>query len=192
MAGRGRPGREPTAAEREKVKDFIAQGASQRLIAAALERSVPNLRKYFAVELGLEKKSGPVEPPFKVTAQMREDVALMAACNEPPARIARAIGVSPEHLVEFFTEDLELGAARYRLKTLQRLDKLAGIGSLGATSKLAALTSQTGDAPVSPASPGYVGKKAAAKAEAAEAAAAGKFAPRGAPRLAAVDGKALR
>lgn len=190
MSGRGRPGREPTPAERKKVKEFIAERASQRVIAAALERSVPNLRKYFAAELGLEKKSGPEEPPFKITAQMREDVALMAACNEPRGRIAKAIGVGDEDLQRFFAEDLEIGAARYRLKTLQRLERLADTGNLGATKQLTSLTAGSADAADSGSAPGFVSKKAAAKAEAdATVAGGGRFAPRSPPRLATVSGK---
>lgn len=195
MSGRGRPGREPTAAERKKVKDYIGKRASQRVIAAALERSIPNLRKYFAAELGLEKKSGPADAPITITAQQQADVTLMAACKEPRARIAKAIGVTEDQLVKYFAEELERGGARYRLKTLQRLDRMANVGSLSAIGKLAALTApeaeaqDTSDAPAAAAAAGYVGKKATAKAEAAQAVAAGgKFAPR-TPRLASVDGR---
>lgn len=185
---RGRPAREPTPAEQERVKELVAEGASQRLIGAALGRSAPNLRKFFALELGLEKKAGSEDaPPFKITAAMRRDVAMMSACNEPAARIAKAIGVSEAHLDRFFTEDLERGAARYRLKSLHRLEKLADSGNLGAARQLVALTSP-GQAPR--ARPGYVGKKASALADAdAAVAEGGKFSPRAAPRLAAVGGK---
>jgi hypothetical protein len=193
MSGRGRPAREPTAAERKKVREFIGEGASRRVIAGALGVSVPTLRKLFATELGLEKKSGQVEAPFKITEQMRADVALMAACNEPRGRIAKAIGVSDEDLARFFAEDLEIGAARYRLKALNRLDLLAQAGSLGAANKLAAMTSPAEEG--TPASASPVGKKAAARADAADmAASGGKFAPRaapGAPRLAVSNGRPI-
>jgi hypothetical protein len=191
MASRGRPAREPTTAERKRVRAFVADGAAQRLIAAALQRSLPNLRKYFAAELGLEKKSA-AAAPITITAQMRADVALMAACGEPHERIAKAIGVGSDDLAKYFAEDLESGAARYRLKTLQRLERLAELGSLNAVGKLAALTSPAAADASKKAAPaaGYVGKKATAKADAAAAVAAGgKFAPRPGPRLAVVGGK---
>lgn len=168
------------------MREFIAEGASQRVIAVALGRSVPNLRKFFAVELGCEKNTGPETPPFKITARMREDVSLMAACNEPRSRIAKAVAVSEAHLEKFFAEDLEIGAARYRLKTLRRLETLADTGNLGATKQLAAITS----ASAGEKSSGYVSKKATAQADAdAAMSAGGKFAPRAAPRLAVVGGK---
>jgi hypothetical protein len=157
------------------------------VIAAAVGRSVPNLRKFFAVELGLENKSAAA--PVKITAQMRDDVALMAACGEPQARIAKAIGVGEADLAKHFAADLEAGAARYRLKVLRRLEDQAD-KNLGALTKLAALTAPGSDG--ADTSSGYIGKKVAAKADAEAAIGAGsKFAPRSAPRLAAVNGEAI-
>ncbi len=193
MSGRGRPAREPTAAERKKVKEFIGEGASQRVVAKALGISVPTLRKLFATELGLQKKPASDVATFKITQQMRDDVALMAACNEPRGRIAKAIGVSVEDLVKHFAEDLETGAARYRLKVLNRLDLLAAAGSLGAANKLAVMTSPAPEAGPAGAATPPIGKKAEARAKAdAVVAAGGRFAPRERPRLAAVDGAAVR
>jgi hypothetical protein len=190
MSGRGRPAREPTAAEREKVKEYKASGASQRVTAAALGRSVPSLRKYFAAELGLERK-GPREPPFKITAQMRDDVALMAAFKEPRGVIAKAIGVSVEDLEEFFADDLQTGAARVRLETLRKVKTLADLGAIGAVNKMAAMTAPAPEPAAADAPGAPTGKKAEAAARAAAAAqAGGKFAPRRPPpRLAVVGGK---
>lgn len=160
----------------------MAEGASQRVIGLALGRSAPNLRKFFALELGLENKAGSETPSFKITAAMRQDVAMLAACNEPQELIAKAIGVSEDQLVQFFTEELEGGASRYRLKSLHRLEKLADGGNPSAIRQLVALTASA-EATRAPA-PGYVGKKATAAADAETAVAeGGKFAPRQAPRL---------
>jgi hypothetical protein len=169
---------------------MLAEKASQRLIAAALGRSVPNLRKFFAAELELEIKSAAKIAPFRITPQMRDDVALLAACREPSARIAKAIGVSCEDLEAYFSEELGAGAARYRLKTLRLLTKMAERGVVGAANRLANLTEALGDATEPGATSGYVGKKAAAKADADAAVSdGGRFAPRATPRLAAVNGK---
>jgi hypothetical protein len=191
MAGRGRPPREPSAQERKRVRELVAEGASQRVIAVAIGRSIPNLRKFFATELDLEKKTNPDEAPFKITPAMRADVALMAACNEPHARIARAVGVGEDDLAKYFDDDLQSGAARFRLKTLTRLETLANAGGLGAARALASLTAPTAsDTGAAPGPAGYVSKKAAAKADAAAIVnAGGKFAPRRAPGAAPAGGK---
>jgi hypothetical protein len=79
----------------------------------------------------------------------------------------------------------------YRAKVIDQLDKQMAVGMVGATNKLEALTqiTEAGDEPQSQ-SAGYVGKKMAAQAAASAAAqAGGKFAPRPAPKLAAVGGQ---
>lgn len=187
MGKRGRPTNEPTEEVRAKVKELLQEGASQRVIAAAVEMSLPTLRKYFHSELfsGKKIKEAP-KPEFKITGTMREDVELMAACNEPIDRIARAIGCSADQIGVLFSEELSAGAARYRLKTLKRLDRLADAGTIGAAKQLEALTAAPDSGEQAPQrGASYVGKKAAAKADAdAAVAAGGKFAPRSAPRIA--------
>src|ERR1043166_126448 len=70
MSKRGRPTREPTEAEREKVRELAKNGSPVSDIAKLPRRSVPNLRKYFSLELFAEKKTkaDAVDDPFNVTA----------------------------------------------------------------------------------------------------------------------------
>lgn len=187
---RGRPAREPTASERERVRELAGKGSSRTLIAAALGRSVPNLRKYFAEELAPEKNSPPsAQPAAWITTEMRDDVALMAAGGEPHGSIARLIGVSEEDLARHFAHELANGRAHHRLAALRRLERLARGGSVAAARKLADMTAPPPEAQA-PDRPAQSGKKAAQKAEAHKAVAGGgKFAPRTAPRLATVGGK---
>lgn len=191
MAKRGRPTREPTAAEREKVKELQGEGAPISDIARLLKRSVPNLRKYFSLELKTGKqiaaKNSPL--PFKITDAVREKVALYIGCKMMPEDVARAIGVTLEQLQGHFGEELQTGAARARAKVLDSLSDQMASGMVGATNRLEVLTAITDGENAVANAPGYTGKKAAAKVAASQAVAAGgKFAPRPAPRLVAQGG----
>ncbi len=191
MSKRGRPTKEPSAEDRAKVKELLVGGAPLSDVAKLMGRSVPNLRKHFKSELFSGKKiaAKKKEPSRKVTAEMRAKVERYIACKMTPRQVAYAMDYKTDAEFENFKADfgleLEVGAAKYRAKVIDRLDEQMIGGVVGATNKLEALTQiiEGDQAPASQA-PGYVGKKVAAKAAAAAAAAAGgKFAPPAPPKL---------
>ncbi len=196
MAKRGRPTKEPTADERAKVSELLANDAPLSDIAKLLGYSLPTLRKYFQLEIFSGKKLKQPEKPVRtVTDDQREKVKRYVGCKMPLLKIAFALGYEGESDFDAFKEDfrreIEIGDAVYRAKVLDRLDNQMVAGVVGATNKLEALTQivEAGDGSQA-ANPGYVGKKTAAKADAAAVVVeGGKFAPRGTPRLAAVNGQ---
>jgi hypothetical protein len=185
MAKRGRPTKEPSAEDRAKVKELLADKAPITDLAKLFGYSAPTFRKYFSVEIFTVKKIVEKSRPVrKVTDEMREKVKRYIGCKMAPEKVALAMGYeAPEDFEDFkadFLRELAVGQAVYRAKVLDRLDAQMTGGMVGATNKLEALTQITdaGDEPQSQ-SAAYVGKKAAASAAAANAAAAagGKFAP---------------
>lgn len=193
MAKRGRPSKEPTAADKAKVKDLLGKKVPQKDIAAIMGMTEPTLRKYFKDEFFSRKKITP--PSREVTEAGREKVKLYLGYGMEPEDIALVLGYIGPDEYECFKSDyaleLRIGRAVTRAQTIDRLDQQSRGGLIGATSKLEALSRPmpTKDGPAAPAAE-YVGKKAAAKADAAAAVAGGgKFAPRGAPRLVASGGK---
>lgn len=191
MSKRGRPTKEPSAEDRAKVKELLADGAPVADVAKLMGRSVPNLRKHFKSELFSGKKIAGTkkEPSRKVTAEMRSKVERYIACKMTPRQVAYAMDYKTDAEFENFKADfqleLEVGSAKYRAKVIDRLDEQMIGGVVGATNKLEALTQITDpDQPAASQSPGYVGKKVAARAAASAAAAAGgKFAPPAPPKL---------
>lgn len=195
MAKRGRPTKTPSADDRAKVKELLAEKSPISDLAKMFGYSEPTFRKYFRSEILSEKKPAKAVPTRKVTDAQREKVKRYVGCRMPLADIARAIGYErDEEFDDFkkdFADDIRIGAAVYRAKVLDKLDDQMTAGVTGATNKLEALTqiTEAQDQPQAN-SPGYVGKKATAKAHAAAiAAGGGKFAPRTPPRLAAVGGQ---
>lgn len=198
MAKRGRPTKEPSAKDRAKVKELLGEKATVAEMARLFGYSVPTFRKYFHAELFAAKKL--VEnskPARKITDEMREKVKRYVGCRMPIQQVAFALGYEGEDDLDAFKDDfrreIAVGAAVYRAKVIDRLDAQMMGGMVGATNKLEALTqiTEAGDEPQSQ-SAAYVGKKVAAQAAAnAAAAAGGKFAPRQAPKLAAVGGQRI-
>lgn len=199
MAGkRGRPSKEPTEAEREKVKELVRVETPIADIAKLLNRSVPTIRKFFSRELFSEKKIKKSGSTFVPTAAHREKVARYIGCKEKIVDVARVIGCTEDELKEHFAEEIAVGRAKARAMVLDAYFDQMADGITGATNRLEALTAPVlddqgkGTGVPSPTPSGYVGKKfAAARAADAAVAAGGKFAPRGAPRLAVVGGKAV-
>lgn len=188
MAKRGRPTKMPTAKDRAKVTELLAEKSPISDVAKLFGYSVPTFRKYFQSEILSERKpQAPAAPVRKVTDEMREKVKRYIGCKMPPRQIAYALGYESDDDFEAFQQDfhreIEIGAAVYRAKVLDQLNVQMAAGTIGATNKLEALTqfAEVGDGA------GPVGKKAAAKADAeAGVAAGGKFAPRAPPKLAVV------
>lgn len=195
MAKMGRPTREPTDAEREKVKELLGLGLSVASIAKALEYSAPTFRKYFSREIFAGKKVATPEAPFKITKLHREQVILLVAGKMSIEDVGRVLDLTAEQVAELFPNEIRTGQAKYRATVLGRLDEQSRDGNVSATNRLEALTviPLTGGEGDANARPGYVGKKVAARAAAdAAVSAGGKFAPRSAPRLAVVGGKPVK
>lgn len=186
MANRGRPSRPPTDAERDKIKALVELNAPIADIAKAVERSVPNLKKYFAALLIFPKKNKPGSN-FNPTQAQREKVILYIGCKMSPADVARVIGCTEDELKIHFENEVSTGRAKYRAKVLDKLDVQMDAGTVGATNRLEALTvildpesKEPGADRIGP----NVGKKAAGAAAASAAAkSGGTFAPPAPPRL---------
>lgn len=130
------------------------------------------------------QKRGRGRPRFKPTPAHRRTVEQMVACGESQDRIARAIGIATNTLVEHFSDELQHGLARRRSEVLELLFKsarkgnvsaqkaLAGITGLAAAADAVAAMGQPKERPARAAPPAKVGKKEAAQA-AAENAGAG-------------------
>jgi hypothetical protein len=197
MTKRGRPSKEPTSADRAKVSELLANDAPLSDIAKMLGYSLPTFRKHFRAIIFAVKKTKTAEQPQRtVTADQRAKVKRYVGCKMPLRKIAFVLGYDTDDDFDAFRTDfareIEIGDAVYRAKVLDRLDEQMSAGMIGATNKLESLTQIADDADGQAASPGYVGKKTAAKADAAAMIGDGsKFAPRGTPRLAAVNGKSV-
>jgi hypothetical protein len=179
MAKRGRPANEPTAEERKKVKELVADKAPLADIAKLMGRSIPTLRKYFSKELFSGKKI-PAADDLKVTAHMRVKVERYIGCKMPPDQVAKVLGVTVEQLEAHFPEELATGQAKCRAKVIDALHDQMGEGVAAATKTLEAITAIPDGAPVAPG----MGKKAAAEAAAAAAAGGGgRFAPPPGPKI---------
>lgn len=197
MAERGRPSKEPSSKQREKVKELLGAGAKIAKVAKLFDLSIPTFRKYFSAEIIAVKKIATEAKPkssFKPTKTDREEVAFFTGCNMKPADVARAIGCSEEDLSEHFHQELATGKARARAEVLRNLRKqMNDDGLSAATNRLEALTQIADpDSPPASAAPGYIGKKVAARADAAASVAeGGRFAPRIRPALVASGGKRI-
>lgn len=198
MGKRGRPTKEPSAQDRAKVAELLAQDAPITDLAKLFGYSPPTFRKYFRAEiLSAKKLSEPAKPTRRITDDMREKVMRYVGTNMPAEDVALLLGYRGEGEYEDFKRDfateLRCAKAAVRAKVVDQLHAQMAAGIVGATNRLEALTQITeeGDTPAH-ANPGYVGKKAAAKAQAnAAAQTGGKFAPRTPPRLVAAGGQLL-
>lgn len=197
MGKRGRPAKEPSAEDREKVADLLAKKVPIEDLAKMFRMSKPTFRKYFQSEIFTGKKIGDKSKPAReVTQAHRDKVKLYLGYGMSPEDIALVLGYTGDGEFDQFRSDfameLRIGKAETRATTIDLLVKQSAAGLIGATTKLEALSrpqvdkTDTGNAGTSE----YVGKKATAQADAAAAVAAGgKFAPRGSPRLVASGGK---
>lgn len=197
MGKRGRPTKEPSAQDRAKVAELLAQDAPITDLAKLFGYSPPTFRKYFRAEILSAKKIGePAKPSRRITDEMREKVKRYVGTKIPSEDVALLLGYEAGEFEEFksdFAHELRVANVAIRAKVVDQLHAQMAAGIVGATNRLEALTQITeeGDAPAH-ANPGYVGKKAAAKAQAnAAAQTGGKFAPRTPPRLAAAGGQLL-
>jgi DNA invertase Pin-like site-specific DNA recombinase len=62
MAKRGRPTKEPSAEDRAKVKELLAENSTIAEMARLFGYSAPTFRKYFSAEILPQKRGGKVEP----------------------------------------------------------------------------------------------------------------------------------
>lgn len=197
MAKRGRPSFQPTAKDRKKVKELLGEGTPLSDVAKLFGISVPTVRKCFQAEILSERKSAPAKTPArKVTDAMREKVKRYVGCKMPLQDVAYALGYETDAEFEAFQADfvreIRIGAAQYRAKVIDRLDEQMTAGTMGATNRLETITQPIGDTEPGDRAAQPQGKKAAAKAGAeATVSGGGKFAPRAAPRLAAVNGRPI-
>jgi hypothetical protein len=188
MAKRGRPTKMPSAADRAKVKELLANKAPLSDIAKLLGFSIPTLRKYFPSEISSEKKSGtPKRPARKVTDAQRDKVKRYIGCKMPVEQVALVLGYEGADDLDAFKEDfareIEIGSAVYRATVLDKLNDQMVAGTMGATNRLETLT-QMGDPSAPAAKAGGVGKKEAAQDRANEV--ANRFRTIGPPTLKAV------
>lgn len=197
MGKRGRPSKEPSAQDRAKVAELLAQDAPITDLAKLFGYSPPTFRKYFRAEILSAKKIGePAKPSRRITDEMREKVKRYVGTKIPAEDVALLLGYDVGEFDAFkadFAVELRVANVAIRAKVVDQLHAQMAAGIVGATNRLEALTQITeeGDTPAH-ANPGYVGKKAAAKAQAnAAAQTGGKFAPRTPPRLVAAGGQLL-
>lgn len=197
MGKRGRPTKEPSAQDRAKVAELLAEDAPITDLAKLFGYSPPTFRKYFRDEIFASKKiNEPAKPSRRITDEMRDKVKRYVGTKIPAEDVALLLGYEADEFEAFksdFAIELRVANVAIRAKVVDQLHAQMAAGIVGATNRLEALTQITdeGDVPAH-ANPGYVGKKAAAKAQAnAAAQSGGKFAPRSAPRLVAAGGQLL-
>jgi AraC-like DNA-binding protein len=61
MAKRGRPTKEPSAEDRAKVKELLAENSTIAEMARLFGYSAPTFRKYFSAEIFAAKRGGKVQ-----------------------------------------------------------------------------------------------------------------------------------
>jgi AraC-like DNA-binding protein len=135
--------------------------------------------------------------------QVYEKVEVLAAAGMLQDDIAAAVGISAPTLRKYFRPELDMGPARQRARVLNVLATQADKGNVSAAKAYlaeidrhqaaAAFQRRERNSGAPPPAPlPRVGKKAAARAQADAVIAGGdKFAPRGTPRLAVVNGEAV-
>lgn len=134
--------------------------------------------------------------------EVYENVEVLAAGGLSHDDIADAVGISAPTLRKYFRPELGKAAARQRARVLAVLAKQADKGNVSAAraylseidrhQAAAHFQRRERNAPAAAPAPSRIGKKAAARADAdAEVAIDDKFAPRGAPRLAVINGQAV-
>lgn len=122
-------------------------------------------------------------PPFEATDEMRDRVALLAACAMPHEDIASAIGCTKPTLRKYFRAELKGGAAVKRAEIIGMLVASAKGGSVPAQKHLESMTR-----PAEVAAAAEMGKKQKRQAKAEQSASAGKFAAPTAPKLVVSNG----
>jgi len=155
-----RPGRaawSPTDEQRALVRQMAVAGEGHDAIAAALEISVPTLRKYCADELrdrmgahnlfaaaGDQPPAGaPIVPRpkrpgaggrkrYQPLTRDRERVSALIASGMPIADIARALDITEPTLRRHFREELATGSARKRAEVIDALFRSAIKGNVAA------------------------------------------------------------
>lgn len=155
---KGRPPFEPTDDERAFARCHAAAGDSDEQIAAALNVSLPTLRKHLAGELVagradiqpslLEAPAHPSAPSpaprkpgrkrYVPTREDRERVKLLAAADTPHGVIASRLGISEPTFRRAFSGDLETARAEKRAEIVELLHREARKGNVAAMRELAA------------------------------------------------------
>lgn len=173
----GRPAFEPSDEQRANVRLWVQGKVSIQEMARRLELTPKTFRKHFATELGL----GPVETvitetvavpggpgrreAFKPTTEQRQSVLIMAGAHGDYDRMARALGISVDLLLEHFAKELEDGDAVgwRKLAEAAYYGMLAGSASHLKVWSILNMQQAKEDATVAqPAALGMLGKKAAA------------------------------
>lgn len=167
----GRKAFVPTDAQRATVTGS-PPGTTQSELAAALNISVPTLRKAFAAELRARTPSAspqstlfalpeapalpppppaPSAPPartgrprYAANARDQARLQLMLAAGEPLASVALSLGVSEPTLRRAYAREIETAAAVKRAEVLERLDRQSRAGSTAATKELLARIDRAG------------------------------------------------
>lgn len=198
MGKRGRPAKAPSDDDRAKVAELLGKKVPVEDLAKMFGMSKPTFRKYFLADILTGKKTGDKRQPYReVTDAHRAKVQRYLGLGMEPGDIALVLGYTAEGEYEHFRSDyafeLRIGRAVTRAAMLDRLDEQSKGGLIGATTKLEALSRLIAPKDGAASAPTeYVGKKATAHAAAqAAASSGGKFAPRAAPRLAAVGGQRI-
>ena len=134
--------------------------------------------------------------------EVYEKVEVLSAGGLSHDDIADAVGISAPTLRKYFRPELGKAAARQRARVLGVLAAQADKGNVSAAraylseidrhQAASAFQRRERPKPAPAVAPPRIGKKAAARADAdTEVSLDDKFAPRGAPRLAAVNGQAV-
>jgi len=155
--GPGRAAWSPTDDQRALVRQMAAAGDVHEAIAAALDISVPTLRKHCADELrdrmgadnlfaaaGDQAPAGAPRAPtlkrpgaggrkrYQPLARDRERVAALVAAGMPVGDIARALDITAPTLRRHFRDELATGGARKRAEVIDALFRAALKGSVAA------------------------------------------------------------
>src|SRR4051794_30488925 len=108
MAKRGRPSREPTEAERKKVKELLEVTASLADMARMLGYSKPTFRKYFSAEIFAAKKIPEQKSePLKICDADRVKVVRYVGCQMSLEQVALAMDMTEEQLEQHFPEEIK-------------------------------------------------------------------------------------
>lgn len=155
-----RPGRSawsPSDDQRALVRQMTADGAGHEAIAAALEISVPTLRKYCADELrdrmgahnlfvaaGDQTPAGAAPAPkpkrpgaggrkrYQPLTSDRESVSALVASGMQVADVARALDITEPTLRRHFREELATGGLRKRAAVIKAMFRSAIKGNVAA------------------------------------------------------------
>lgn len=96
----------PTTESLEIVRTMSEAGLSLAKIGEKLGTSPQTVRRVYALELEYLANHGG-RPPYEVNPEDREDVEGMAMAGIKREDIARAIGISPDTLYRYYSDELQ-------------------------------------------------------------------------------------